>query len=1380
MHALMGKGSNKSPTPQELYRARKQKEEDEKNAFLPPGLVNHGNTCFMNSVLQGLIATPMLVDIVRFSLPECYAPVSSRRSPQLTNAHGVGGEFEREREMGMPLGDTFVQLMLKAWDIQDERTRQSMSPKELLQTIGAKFDQYLDFRQQDAHEFLRHLLDAMRMEELDIIKKRQPPPPKAKRKSKSRSKSGDPPSPSKEPQVLEIPEEDRLTSFVDMVFGGRLASILVCSKCQKISCTYEDFNDLSLPIKQDDYYHTSLLKSPAKKKDRFKSLAKKLGAGMSAASAGMGKRGRGPLRELEIPEERGPRSSSVPASPLRRSEEAEKSFELLLGDVDQRRRRRSLEAGEETPSLAAAAIREQESSSEEKTKEDKGEQMLSVPGEGQGSRPGLSEDEDQKVLDSKREKEKDEDGWIKLRRKISVSMGNKKSHHHKKKHQQVVPPVPDLSKETPPANDDSQGDNATITTSAGEGDNDEVLDSFVDVKAPSPSVIPASLSPVPSPSPSMSPLLNATVALQRLAFARRPSSRAEKAEKNSRTNSPALSASVSNFTLSRPRTPDIPSVSLPPIVSPVEEETQTNQMRPSSQSRPASPSPASAPSGDPRPKSRKPSMSKSKFDSRVISKPSLKSRPKPKRSESLYLRRLLADVPSSSGSSSGSHAPFSLGQSQGGGWSKLGLGLGFGHGGTVQSVEGCLRMFTAVEVLEGENMVGCRRCWKIQHGQYVPREKKCVSDEDEDGEDEGEDEVEVEDGMDEGQEAEMAASDSSASVKVNLVDSETRPRQDQATADESLSSSLDLSLSERISVHSAPVPYSGSRLENTQDLVRDDNAAPGLGYLNSGVSSSPALAFPVPVPSISMTSPESATATATAATTTSSTSEQTPTMESPSHAHTTAQNEPPAWHLASSPSRDSLQLPQASRTRQGAHFRQPAERSSTLSMMTGDTSSLSSGGDTTEDDDDDGEEDGETETSLTASVRSDVSSIVSAPPGIPRSSATLVDSSTHPSLSDRRREVSGNISSDGASNQNRSETAKNKSNGTDSTNINTTTSQPNNTQAVPRSKQVILRRAYKRYLIASPPPVLVVHLKRFQQIGRPSSHLHSLSGLGMGSSGGSTGGYGYSQYQFFQANFKKLDDVVRFPEYFDLSPFLLPSKDEVLGEGKRSKGKRGRRGKKRRSKGDEKDREGGSEEEREEKQEKYASDGKVGTEGCMYRLYAVVVHIGNMLGGHYVAYTALPEPAPPLSSSSFPSPSSSSAVPAPSRSSINEGNPSSSPSSASLPPSTSTPAQTQTLHPEVPRTTSFTRTAIPHPHSHSHSHAHLRSANVDSNSNSQSRPSSSSGAGRVTFGADANANANSQRRPQRQWCYVSDTIVRLASLEEVLQAKAYICMYERI
>jgi len=84
---------------------------------------------------------------------------------------------------------------------------------------------------------------------------------------------------------------------------------------------------------------------------------------------------------------------------------------------------------------------------------------------------------------------------------------------------------------------------------------------------------------------------------------------------------------------------------------------------------------------------------------------------------------------------------------------------------------------------------------------------------------------------------------------------------------------------------------------------------------------------------------------------------------------------------------------------------------------------------------------------------------------------------------------------------------------------------------------------------------------------------------------------------------------------------------------------------------------------------------------CMYRLYAVVVHIGNMLGGHYVAYTALPPSPPP---------------------------------------------DTDGLRPESEKPRSAAGTA------------------------------------------------------PRDWAFISDTIVRMSSLEEVLKSKAYICMYERI
>jgi len=110
-----------------------------------------------------------------------------------------------------------------------------------------------------------------------------------------------------------------------------------------------------------------------------------------------------------------------------------------------------------------------------------------------------------------------------------------------------------------------------------------------------------------------------------------------------------------------------------------------------------------------------------------------------------------------------------------------------------------------------------------------------------------------------------------------------------------------------------------------------------------------------------------------------------------------------------------------------------------------------------------------------------------------------------------------------------------------------------------------MRPAYKRYLIATPPPVLVIHLKRFQQTSKAPLMLS------------------------FSNGFKKLDDYVSFPEYLDLSPFLAPRKEDY-GLGKKSKKEKGK--------------------------EKGVHKTKASPreERCMYRLYAVVVHIGNMVG----------------------------------------------------------------------------------------------------------------------------------------------------------------------
>ncbi|THH10626.1 hypothetical protein EW145_g1190 [Phellinidium pouzarii] len=1069
-------GRSKAPTPQELYKARKQKEDDERTAFLPPGLMNHGNTCFMNSVLQGLIATPMLADIVHFSLPETYAPVSARRSPQLTNKHGFGGEAERAWEQGMPLGDVFVCLMVEAWNRQDERARTSMSPKDLLTRLGAKYDQYLDFRQQDAHELLRHLLDAMRMEELDIIKRRQPPLLKVKRKRKAVGPdlASSLSLPASKQLNAHIPEEERLTSFVDMVFGGRLASILVCEKCKKVSCTYEDFNDLSLSIRPEDY-------EKGRRRGRLRSLARKLGM-----------RGRGIRRELELVE--GPRSSSVPASPTHHSEDAGQGLEQAISDADQRRR--SFDAGDATE--LASDLQE--------------------------TRPGSVEDHVEQ--DGK-------DG----RRTLSFSDDHKNWSENDKQKKKITP-----LKGRGWVEQVAQANQYQLDNAEADAPKDAIMESFVDVKVPSPS----------SASPTASPALGG-ITLPKFTFSRRPSpSRTHQA-------SPALSAGA--------------SPSLSPSISPT-----------------ALPMPGKRVSS-PTPPLPLPSLSSSTV------RPKSPRLPKLSREQGAYLRRLLADVPVGVG------VPFNLFRGPTpdstadvsdarGCWPKL---------GRVQSVEDCLRMFTAVEVLDGENMVGCRRCWKIQHEEYVPR-GGTDPEKDVDAQDEDEDEDDDFGSM------------SDASVKIDLAMDDEQPSQERpaSSSNSPLVSALDLN--DGVSVRSAPTTLDFS---DNHSAHKDQNFP---------LSSSPHPPSSLSVPSISMTAPVTLKS--------PSTTEAVPTMDAPpEHTHSLSQ-----INLASFSSRDSLQLPTP------RHIRRAAERNNSYS----DASSLSS--------DESSDELGETGTELTASVHSDNSSLSSVP--LDAHASGITPESAGP------REVSG---------------------------------------SVPRSKQVVLRRAFKRYLVATPPPVLVVHLKRFEQVGRSPAQL-----------------------QFF-TNFKKLDDPVSVPEYLDLSPFLLPNKHE-FGKGKTQREHKGK---------DRKKKDMDVEVENEKTQYKKITD--PGFE-CMYRLYAVIVHIGNMLGGHYIAYTALPEAARvSLSSSEEPDVFVAD----------NDKRPSTSSSATERATTTTSPAP-GSLRPETPRTASFSRTA---------------------------NPKSRSSSGMATEWSKSWTSGTSA---QRQWCYVSDTVVRLASLEEVLKAKAYICMYERV
>ncbi|KAH9926732.1 uncharacterized protein B0H18DRAFT_1005310 [Fomitopsis serialis] len=1058
------------PTAQDLYRARKQREEQEKDARLPPGFINHGNTCFMNSTLQGLLATEPLHNLVKFqpltpTLQSTFgSSIVAKRSPQLTNGHGLGGEYEHPWVEGMPLGDVFSDVMRKAWDIQEGRTRQNMSPKEVLFTIGKKYDQYLDFRQQDAHEFLRHMLDAMRMEELDIIKQRQPPP-KGSRK-RARRKRTLPPAPPPDPGSV---EEEKLQSFVDMLFGGHLASILVCEKCKKVSLTYEEFNDLSLSIKPEDY-------TKDRKRDRFKQFARKL---------------RGPFRQP------GARSSSVPPTDrLRRSIETPTHEEEPPTNEGPRRKSFDHTTGEEV---------EQEEREEAR---DEVKELVQVG----GSPPSAAVDEAETGAEASDEKDDQEsdlkgeegkkdkgDHWGRLGRRLSVSVR-------------------------------------------------------MSMKALDPG------------SPSRS--------VERGRKVRHKDKEKEKEKDREADRTPARVAEAEAI-----RTSAASVGSAYDSGSDAGDQSDAAQMRLGSAS--PTPSPLSNPpitAASPNPRShniRRLTGLKGKR------KKSLRP-PKPSREEQAYLRQLLSDVHVASNNPfTALQQAIATGQTTTAtaqaAWTKL------GH---LPSIEDCLRMFTAVEILDGENMVGCHRCWKIAHGLYKPRKddaKDRGEDEDEDeaaSDNEGEDEDSGNSGSSDkhGDLDSVAAQKGAASASADTFfsspdlsgDGRVSSASTSALPNTQSASSLSDAPSDNTSVVSAPTTVSTSLSLATGDEERLERLH-AIGLVGR---TKPITYGGLPIPSISTTAPES------------SPSRSVPSADDAAPDGGGTPRRPPAKLVEVSPSDDDLLTPRG-RRRSKTPDGFDAESDSSASSYESDT-----------------------DVSASTSAYSDAATApsVSLSPAVsPRASTDDLPTARPPEMS--REPAQADPSS----------------------------------PKVSKSKQVVLRRMYKRYLIADAPPILVVHLKRFQQ----TSKTYSMSFSGA-------------------SGVKKLDEYVSFPESLDIGPFLAPRREDYgLDEDGKVKIKHADKEQRR----------------------------------CMYSLYAVVVHIGNMLGGHYIAYTALP------------------------------------------------PSHSATSPPSTPAADSST----------------LASASVSSSSTS-----------------DHGHGTKHQQSPPRQWAYISDTVVRLTTIEEVLKAKAYICMYERI
>ncbi|XP_035213642.1 ubiquitin carboxyl-terminal hydrolase 3-like isoform X2 [Stegodyphus dumicola] len=175
------------------------------------GLRNLGNTCFMNAVLQSLS------NIQQFScyfkqLPslECKNPKNGKKNNHIKKANN-GDEMLLAEE----LRKTLVSLR--------QGSKSAISPESLFAVIWKVVPRFRGYQQQDAHEFLRYMLDRLHMELLNIL-----PYPR-------------------DNNAFFIGAKGKAT-IVTTIFGGILQNEVTCLVCGTESKKHDPFLDLSLDI----------------------------------------------------------------------------------------------------------------------------------------------------------------------------------------------------------------------------------------------------------------------------------------------------------------------------------------------------------------------------------------------------------------------------------------------------------------------------------------------------------------------------------------------------------------------------------------------------------------------------------------------------------------------------------------------------------------------------------------------------------------------------------------------------------------------------------------------------------------------------------------------------------------------------------------------------------------------------------------------------------------------------------------------------------------------------------------------------------------------------------------------------------------------------
>ncbi|XP_065183360.1 ubiquitin carboxyl-terminal hydrolase 16-like isoform X2 [Sycon ciliatum] len=197
------------------------------------GLINLGNTCFFNAIMQGLNQVYQLHERLEQLRPVGFeVPVRAQGRDSLVV----------RLEMGPGALTQAMQGLLTEFRVEGSGV---ISPRTVFSRISQVTPRFSSMQQQDSQELFSCLLNSIRTEEGKRVKSVV---------LKSLNLKNVP--------AAKVSDDDRAalrdygkaidqSSFVDEIFGGQTVSSVTCLECDTVSSIYEHFLDLPLPLPDD-------------------------------------------------------------------------------------------------------------------------------------------------------------------------------------------------------------------------------------------------------------------------------------------------------------------------------------------------------------------------------------------------------------------------------------------------------------------------------------------------------------------------------------------------------------------------------------------------------------------------------------------------------------------------------------------------------------------------------------------------------------------------------------------------------------------------------------------------------------------------------------------------------------------------------------------------------------------------------------------------------------------------------------------------------------------------------------------------------------------------------------------------------------------------